>query len=61
SPAALHLPPGEPGRLAALAAFATSWRPGQHSETWRFDDPAPFFRESRQWLSGGPPAPAGAA
>lgn len=52
SPAELALPPGEPGRLAALREFLSLWRPGDRSEVFRFSDPIPSIRESIGWFSG---------
>jgi predicted ATP-grasp superfamily ATP-dependent carboligase len=50
SPERLNLPPGEPGRLAALARFLLLWRPGDRNEIFRLDDPRPFLRETADWL-----------
>ena len=52
SPEQLALPPGSPGRLAALRDFLLLWRPGDRSEVFRFDDPAPALREMGEWLRG---------
>ncbi|HEX5387025.1 MAG TPA: ATP-grasp domain-containing protein [Gemmatimonadales bacterium] len=52
SDAELALPPGAPRRARALLDFGTLWRPGDRNEILRWSDPAPFFRESRLWLSG---------
>jgi predicted ATP-grasp superfamily ATP-dependent carboligase len=49
--AALHLPAGAPSRVRALSELFTSWRPGQSHDTFRRDDPRPFFRELRQWVA----------
>lgn len=46
--ASLH--PELPTRLAATGRFLLPWRPGDHFEVLRFDDPRPFLRESIQWL-----------
>ena len=53
SAARLNLPPGEPGRLGALARFLLLWRPGDRNEIFRLDDPRPFLRETAQWLRRG--------
>jgi predicted ATP-grasp superfamily ATP-dependent carboligase len=50
SAAHLNLPPGTPGRLGALAQFFMLWRPGDHNEVLKLDDPAPFFRETADWF-----------
>ncbi len=42
--------PELPGRMGALARFVLPWRPGDRFEVLRFRDPAPFFRESVQWI-----------
>jgi len=50
---ALALPPGAPGRLAAVGAFLRSCvRTGVRGgdAVFRVDDPAPFVHESVQWL-----------
>lgn len=52
SPAALALPPGAPGRGRALLDFLTLWRPGDRNEILRVSDPAPFVRESLDWVRG---------
>lgn len=49
SPAALGLPAGAPGRWAAVRDFLRH-HPGDHPETWRRDDPAPFRHETLRWL-----------
>jgi predicted ATP-grasp superfamily ATP-dependent carboligase len=49
-PDVLGLPPGAPGRLAALAAFLR-WRRLDRNEVLRLDDPRPFWRQSLAWLS----------
>ncbi len=49
--AELSLPPGLPSRLAALRDFFTLWRPGDRNEVLRLSDPAPFFRETIEWLN----------
>ena len=50
SAARLNLPPGEPGRLGALARFLLLWRPGDRNEILRLSDPRPFFRETADWF-----------
>ncbi|MBA4155954.1 MAG: ATP-grasp domain-containing protein [Gemmatimonadetes bacterium] len=47
---ALALPPGAPGRGRVLRDFLTLWKPGDHSEVFRFADPVPALRESIDWL-----------
>lgn len=49
SPAALGLPPGEPGRLRALRDVL-SWHRGDRLEVFRASDPAPFFCETIDWF-----------
>ncbi len=51
SNSALALPPGSPGRGRALLDFL-KWRPGDRSEIFRWGDPAPFLRETLQWIRG---------
>jgi predicted ATP-grasp superfamily ATP-dependent carboligase len=53
SAARLNLPPGEPGRLGALARFLLLWRPGDRNEILRLDDPRPFLRETADWFHRG--------
>ncbi|HKT07203.1 MAG TPA: ATP-grasp domain-containing protein [Gemmatimonadaceae bacterium] len=48
---ALSLPPGTPGRWAAIRDFFTVDRRADREEILRRDDPRPFFRETAQWLS----------
>ena len=48
---ALSLPPGTPGRWAAIRDFFTVDRRADREEILRRDDPRPFFRETVQWLS----------
>lgn len=45
--------PGEEdqSRLRTLAEVLIPWRPGDRSEVFRWRDPYPFLRESRQWLT----------
>lgn len=50
STAALSLPPGTPGRWAALRDFFTVRLRVDREEVLRRDDPRPFFRESAQWI-----------
>ena len=51
SPTQLSLPPGAGSRLAAIGRFLR-WNPFREADSvFRFDDPGPFFRESRQWLT----------
>lgn len=52
SPAELALPPDDPGLWRSLLAFLTLWRPGDRNEVFRWDDPAPCWRETRAWLRG---------
>jgi predicted ATP-grasp superfamily ATP-dependent carboligase len=47
---ALSLPADAPGRIRAIADFLRLWWPGDVSEVQRWGDPAPGFRELRQWL-----------
>lgn len=47
---ALSLPPGTPGRWAAIRDFLTVHRGVDREEVLRRDDPGPFFRETAQWL-----------
>jgi predicted ATP-grasp superfamily ATP-dependent carboligase len=51
TPEALHLPPGAPGRLAALGQFIRGFGPGIHQEVFRVRDPWPFLREMANWVS----------
>ncbi|MGH7649861.1 MAG: ATP-grasp domain-containing protein, partial [Gemmatimonadaceae bacterium] len=50
SSAALSLPPGTPGRWAAVRDFLTIRRRVDREEILRRDDPRPFFRETAQWV-----------
>lgn len=46
-------PTGDGGRrelLSDLAHVIVPWRPGERTEVLRVRDPAPFLRETRQWL-----------
>jgi predicted ATP-grasp superfamily ATP-dependent carboligase len=47
---ALSLPADAPGRIRTIADFLRLWWPGDVSEVQRWGDPAPGFRELRQWL-----------
>ncbi|HEX6938516.1 MAG TPA: ATP-grasp domain-containing protein [Longimicrobiales bacterium] len=49
SPAELALPPDAPSRKAAILEFLRI-RPGDRPCTFRLRDPAPFFRETIDWL-----------
>ena len=50
SPEKLALPPGSPGRWAALRDFLVLWRPGDRNEILRWSDAAPALRELSEWL-----------
>lgn len=50
SPAQLALPPGSPGRLAALRDFLILWRPGDRAEILRWSDPLPAITEAMAWI-----------
>jgi predicted ATP-grasp superfamily ATP-dependent carboligase len=50
SPETLALPPGSPGRWAAVRDFLVLWRPGDRSEILRWSDAAPALRELSEWL-----------
>lgn len=50
SPAALSLPPGEPGRWRVVRDFLRIGGPGDRSEVFRSSDPLPFVRETMDWL-----------
>ncbi len=48
---ALRLPPGAPGRARQFADFCLDFiRPAVRPETFRWNDPRPFFAECRAWL-----------
>ncbi len=48
---ALQMPPGAPGRWRWLAGvIADCFRPSVRSDSFRRDDPRPFFVEGRAWL-----------
>jgi predicted ATP-grasp superfamily ATP-dependent carboligase len=47
---ALALPPDAPSRGRAIVDFLRLWRPGDHNEILRLDDPLPFIRETADWL-----------
>jgi len=49
SPARLSLPPDAPDRSTVIRDFFR-WRRGDRMETFRFHDPAPFFRDSADWI-----------
>lgn len=42
--------PEIPSSVRAMARFLVPWRPGDRFEVLRLTDPAPFLRESLQWL-----------
>ncbi|HEX8903416.1 MAG TPA: ATP-grasp domain-containing protein [Longimicrobiaceae bacterium] len=46
----LALPPGAPGRARAVADFLRALGPGSRNEVLRASDPAPFIRETVDWL-----------
>jgi predicted ATP-grasp superfamily ATP-dependent carboligase len=50
SPTELALPPGSPGRIAAVREFLTCWRPNDRSEVLRWSDPVPALRELAEWI-----------
>jgi len=52
SDAALHLPPGSPGRLRALRSFLTHRPSVDRGEVLRWSDPAPGLREVSDWIRG---------
>jgi predicted ATP-grasp superfamily ATP-dependent carboligase len=43
--------PELPSIARALGSFLVPWRPGDRFEVLRLSDPAPFIRESIQWVS----------
>lgn len=47
---ALALPPGSPGRFRTAMNFLIPWRPRDRFEILRLHDPAPFARETVNWL-----------
>jgi predicted ATP-grasp superfamily ATP-dependent carboligase len=47
----LNLPPGFPSRPRVLWDFLHFWRKDQTDEVLQPDDPYPFFREFRRWIS----------
>jgi predicted ATP-grasp superfamily ATP-dependent carboligase len=49
SPERLSLPPDAPDRSSVIRDFFR-WRRGDRMETFRFHDPAPFFRDSAEWI-----------
>lgn len=52
SPAVLGLPPGSPGRIAAVGQFLRA-RGVDRGEILRADDPMPFLHESLHWFLPG--------
>jgi predicted ATP-grasp superfamily ATP-dependent carboligase len=50
SAAALHLPPGAPGRVRTVAGFVGGFAPPTRLEVLRLRDLRPFGRELRIWL-----------
>lgn len=52
SDAELHLASDEPSRWRAILAVLLPWRPGDRAETFRWDDPWPFARETMNWFRG---------
>jgi predicted ATP-grasp superfamily ATP-dependent carboligase len=50
SDAALALPPDASPRGRAILEFMRLWWPGDRNEILRFDDPAPFVRETIDWF-----------
>ena len=52
SRARLALPPGAPGRLAAVAEFVGATLTPGRNEVLHLDDPMPFVRETADWLRG---------
>lgn len=46
----LALPPNAPGRWRALRDFLRLARRGDRNEVLRLDDPAPFLRETADWV-----------
>lgn len=53
SPRSLGLPAGSPGRWRAIRDFLALWHRNDRNEILRARDPAPFLRESIEWLRGG--------
>ena len=49
SPERLALPPDAPARSSVVRSFFR-WRRGDRLETFRFNDPAPFFRDTAAWI-----------
>lgn len=43
--------PELPSAPRAIARFLVPWRPGDRYEVLRASDPAPFLRETKQWVS----------
>jgi predicted ATP-grasp superfamily ATP-dependent carboligase len=50
SAARLELPATAPSRWDAVLGFLASFSPRNRREVFRFGDPAPFFRESMDWM-----------
>jgi predicted ATP-grasp superfamily ATP-dependent carboligase len=48
---ALALPPDAPTRVRSILDFLVLWRPGDHNEIFRWDDPLPIVRESIDWFA----------
>jgi hypothetical protein len=48
----LELPPDAPSRWHSVVDFCKVWRPGDHNEIFRWNDPAPFIRETIDWFAG---------
>jgi hypothetical protein len=48
----LDLPPATSGRMRAVLNFLTLWRPGDRGEVFRWSDPRPAWRETRNWFRG---------
>ena len=48
----LSLPPGAPGRLAAIGEFVAATLGRGRNEVLRLDDPLPFVHETMNWLRG---------
>ena len=52
SRARLALPPDAPGRWRAVSEFLVACLRPREEEIFRWNDPRPFLRETRQWLRG---------
>ena len=48
---ALHVPGDSPPRWRVALGLFAPWRSGERSEILRFEDPAPFLRESLDWIT----------